>query len=239
MCDAEFEIPTASSEWGRAKLRELPARCERCTEVEQGVERRVARDQARREQAERVGRRRAAAGIPARLRGCRWDELTYDDGRRAAIAAAHRWERGELLGLVLTGPIGVGKTRTAGTAAWGRLELAPLHWFSTPLLFARLGSGFGTQQRDEALEVLTGTTALVLDDLDKVRPTEYAAEQIFLAIDNRINAGAALLATTNLTLSALAEKFPDPFGEAIGSRLAGHCETFAMHGVDRRLEAAA
>ncbi len=141
--------------------------------------------------------------------------------------------------LLITGPVGVGKTWIAAAAAWARLELAPLHWFSTPLLFARLGTGLGTPQRDEALEVLSGTTALVMDDLDKVRPTEYAAEQVFLAIDNHINEGAALLVTTNLTLSALAEKFPEPFGEAIASRLAGHCETFALEGVDRRLEEAA
>jgi len=34
---------------------------------------------------------------------------------------------------------------------------------------------FGSEQRDEALEALTGNAALVLDDLDKARPTEYAA----------------------------------------------------------------
>lgn len=172
------------------------------------------------------------------LRELQWDELT-DDGRRRAAEAARSWARGELAGLVLTGSVGVGKTRIAATAAWAHLDRAPLHWLSAPLLFARLGTGFGSRQRDEALEVLTSTTALVMDDLDKVRPTEYAAEQVFLAIDNRINEGATLLATTNLTLSGLAEKFPEPFGEAIASRLAGHCETFALHGVDRRLEEAA
>lgn len=239
-CGAVFEreIPADLSEWGRSKLLELPALCASCVEIEEDIERVAARDQAHREQAEQLKRRCAAAGIPATLRGLRWGELT-EDGRCGGVEAARSWAKGELAGVVLTGSVGVGKTRIAATAAWARLDLAPLHWLSTPLLFARLGTGLGSRQRDEALEVLAGATALVMDDLDKVRPTEYAAEQVFLAIDNRINEGAALLATTNLTLSALAEKFPEPFGEAIASRLAGHCETFALHGVDRRLEEAA
>ena len=51
-----------------------------------------------------------------------------------------------------------------------------------------------------------------------------------------MTAGAPLLVTTNLGLDALAAKFPEPFGDAIVSRLAGYCEAFALQGHDRRLE---
>jgi DNA replication protein DnaC len=82
------------------------------------------------------------------------------------------------------------------------------------------------------LATLTGTSALVLDDLDKTRPTEYGAEQIFLAVDGAVTSGRALLVTTNLGLGQLAGKWPQPFGEAIASRLAGYCKV-VYHGFDR------
>jgi hypothetical protein len=178
-----------------------------------------------------VERRRQESGIPDALRG-----LPLPDGAGGPETAARRWATGELRALLLTGPVGVGKTRAAASAAWERAEREPVRWVSVPVLFAQLGRGFGDEQRDDALTVLTGTGALVLDDLDKSRPTEYVAEQLFAAIDSRVAAGAALLVTTNLALSELAARFPEPYGEAIVSRLAGYCEALAMEGPDRRLE---
>ena len=234
----EREIPDELSERWRSKLLEMPAQCERCVEVAQEEER-LEREAAHiRQEVERTHRRRQASGIPAKLRNLRWEDLVRD-GRSNAIDAAFTWPTGESSGLLLVGSVGIGKTRIAATAAWQYLQTAPLAWLSAPLLFARLGSGFGSEQRDQALEVLTGTTALVLDDLDKVRPTEYAAEHVFLAIDGRVTEGVPLIVTMNLTLDALAAKFPEPFGPAIASRLAEYCETYLLEGADRRLEAAA
>jgi DNA replication protein DnaC len=79
-----------------------------------------------------------------------------------------------------------------------------------PVLFAHLGRAFSDDERQDALAGLTGDQALVLDDLDKTWPTEYAAEQLFCAIDKRLTARAALLVTTNLALSELAARYPDP-----------------------------
>ena len=135
------------------------------------------------------------------------------------------------------GPVGAGKTYSAATAAWAMLERRPLIWTSAPLLFARLGSGLGSPARDRAVEILTSRKALVLDDLDKARPTEYGAEQIFLAVDNRVSNGVSLLATTNLSLAEISQRFPEPYGEAIASRLAGYCEVRKIEGRDRRLDA--
>lgn len=82
---------------------------------------------------------------------------------------------------------------------------------------------------------MIGTEALVLDDLDKARRSEYASEQLLCAIDKRITAGAPLLVTTNLMPSQLADRFPG-YGPMIVSRLRGYCETFLVEGPDRRLE---
>jgi DNA replication protein DnaC len=76
---------------------------------------------------------------------------------------------------------------------------------------------------------------LVLDDLDKTRPTPVAAEQLFLAIDHRIENRVPLAVTTNLSLAEIATRYEQPFGEAIASRLAGYCARHTITGVDRRM----
>jgi IstB-like ATP binding protein len=179
-----------------------------------------------------LGRRRDLSGIPLALRG-----LPLPEDVSAAASAICAWARGDgRAGLTLAGQVGVGKTHAAAAAAWERVRLGPLRWFSVPVLFAQLGRSFSDEGRHDALGVLVGTEALVLDDLDKTRPSEYAAEQLFCAIDARVTADAALLITTNLALSELAERFPEPYGEAIVSRIVGYCDTFEMRGADRRLE---
>ena len=134
---------------------------------------------------------------------------------------------------MLSGPVGVGKTWLAAAAAWALLEREPLCWFYIPDLFNRLGHSFEDASRDDTLNRLAGRTALVLDDLDKARPTDYAAEQVLCAIDSRVTAGAPLIATTNLDLNALADRFA--FGHAIVDRLVGHCQAFALMEESRRM----
>lgn len=208
--------------------------CDECG-FEAGLPAREASPAVRqRMQAQQVEQWRQTSGIPTALRGLTWDDVGGHPP--AVLAAAVAFAAGETSGVLLTGAVGVGKTWLAAVAAWARIEHGQVRWFSTPTLFARLGLSFADDARDEAVEALIGLTGLVLDDLDKCRPSEYAAEQLFCAIDNRVTAGAPLLVTTNLGLGAIAEKFPAPYGEAIASRLAGHCAAFALEGRDRRLD---
>ena len=241
-CEGPVLPPDLSHYW-RERLLRWPVECPACAEAGEEEERRKeaerraqeAERQAR-ERAQRISAWREESGIPSRWRGRAWDELEYSSERAAPIGAASAWGRGELLGLVLVGSVGVGKTQLAATAAWSRLKRGPLTWVSAPALFKQLDRKFGSDEYEHALSIVTATTALVLDDLDKVRASERAAENIYVAIDGRINAGAALLVTANMTLGALGEKFPEHHGEAIVSRLAGYCETFLLEGEDRRLE---
>lgn len=162
----------------------------------------------------------------------------------ARAAGSRRWRGsrcatvggGRAVGPHADGPCGCREDAPGRRGRVGSDRARPAALVSVPFLFARLGLAFSDDARQEALNALAATDALVLDDIDKTRPTEYAAEQLFCAIDTRVTAGAGLLVTTNLAPSALAERFPDPYGEAIVSRLVGHCETFALEGGDRRLE---
>lgn len=215
----------------------LPLFCPRCDS--ERADRWEAEDRA---EAERRGdderrRRITSSGLPSALRAVDLENLD-SDGAETAITAARRWAaRGG--GLLFTGPFGVGKTTIAAGALVLALARKPGRWTSVPLLMARLSSGLGSEQRAQALDLLTGTARLVLDDLDKCRPTEYGAEQIFTAVDGAVSNDRPLIVTTNLTLGALAAKWPAPYGEAIASRLAGYCEVVELAGQDRRLRGAA
>lgn len=212
------------------KINALPFHCDPC--IHASAERDAEEELRRRAESERAKAetRLKDSGLPAK----HCVDLSMLDHDPAVLCAAEDWAlHGG--GLLLTGEIGRGKTMIAGAACWMRLKDRPVLWTSAPLLFARLGTGLGTSQRDWALDVLSSKRALVLDDIDKARPTEYGAEQVFLAIDQRVEHEAPLLVTTNLSPGQLAEKWPEPYGPAIASRLVGYCKVVRVEGTDRRL----
>ncbi|HYV17324.1 MAG TPA: ATP-binding protein [Conexibacter sp.] len=226
------EIPADLTGVWRERAATMPLVCARC------AQRRSADDaEQERRRAEEAGRRDAArrlrsCGLPERLRAARLASVDGPEHQRAA----RRWVAGELLGLVLSGPVGTGKTWTAAAAARAMVAHRRVAWTSAPLLLAWLGAGIGSARHAAALELITGRTALVLDDADKARPSDYGAEQLFLAVDARVEHRRPLLVTTNLTLGELAARYPQPYGEAIASRLAGYCEHVELTGPDRRMD---
>jgi len=171
--------------------------------------------------------------LPTAMHGMRFDFLDRDRGDRIkAIEAAEKWATSiKPRGLCLFGDTGVGKTRIAATATWQRLLKYPVRWVSVPVLLAQVGAGFNDEGRREAIATIAGTGPLVLDDLDKVNPSEWSRQQLFAAIDSRVAADSPLLITTNLPPSQLGEKF----GQAIVSRIVGACDVVSLHGDDRRL----
>jgi len=177
--------------------------------------------------ADRLNARIARSGLPGALRRQSFLAAKSD----AATAAARRWADGEIKGLCLTGPVGSGKTWLAATAAWERLQRHPLQWVSVARMMSQLRSGFGTEDKETATRIVTGTGSIVLDDLDKANPTDYGREILFAAIDGRVAEGSSILVTTNKALSQIESLY----GAPVASRLAGHCEVVRMTGNDRRL----
>lgn len=211
------------------------ARCERCADLDAqdaAAEEEADRERERRQCADRLLRRRAVSGIPEALQAITFDRLP--DVPAQVVDDARRWSASHLRGVLLEGTVGVGKTWTAAAALWAMTERRPGRWESAPALLANLGLGFGNRAHDEAVGTLASSSPLVLDDLDKVRPTEYGAEQVYVAIDGRVTAGAPLLVTTNLPLDDLACRWPQPYGEAIASRLHGYCVRHSIAGHDLR-----
>lgn len=209
--------------------------CSDCQREEEELERQ------REERRQRtVPARRHKSGVPFALTQRTFEDVA--DTRPDVLDATREWASSwdwQGSGLLLAGPVGVGKTWLAAAAAEAWLQHAELRWFSVPALFQLLELPFGNERREEAVEALAALKpgdALVLDDIDKARATEHAAEQLIGVVDHCVNECVALLVTTNLELSALAARFPEPYGEAIVSRLAGYCDAFVLHGHDRRLD---
>jgi DNA replication protein DnaC len=176
--------------------------------------------------ADRRSARIQRSGLPRNLRN-----QLLGAGQGHHVDTARRWAAGEMKGLCLTGPVGVGKTWLAGAAAWARLQDHPLQWVSVARMMSQLRAGFGTEDKAAGTKIVTGTGSIVLDDLDKVNPTEFGKEILFAAIDGRVAEGSSILVTTNKALSQIESLY----GAPIASRLAGYCEVVRMTGDDRRL----
>lgn len=146
------------------------------------------------------------------------DTLTVKDCQMCVY-----WPEGGVVGL-------------AASAVWTRLYHHPIAWASVPTLLANLTASFDDEDRKRALSVIRGKRALCLDDLDKFNGGDWAAAQLFAAIDNAITREADLLITSNKTPGALAAHIGGDFGPALASRLAS-CAVVSVTGSDHRLTA--
>jgi DNA replication protein DnaC len=198
--------------------------------------------------AAKLDQYRQWACIPKRYRDVDYSGFTATE----AVEAAQAWARGELRGLCFTGKVGRGKswlaaaaindmiTRRAKEDAVADLDevhddvprrLRPVRWVSVSSLMAELRRSFSDDDRADAIKVVAGRSAVVLDDLDKVNPTEFGRETIFSTLETRFAAEAPILVTTNLSPAELGKKL----GEGVMSRIAGDCLVIEMVGPDRRM----
>lgn len=225
-CGAVGERQVADGLLG-ATLNRLGWVCPECTEREQ-------LEDAQRAERDRYISREKFSSVPRGLRRG-LDELQVTSRNIAAIADARAWAAGELPGLLLTGPVGTGKTWIAAAAVWERQLRKPVRWASVPTMLANALRAFDDEERAGAVDAISGRGALALDDLDKVKPSEWVASQLFSAIDSRVAAARPLLITMNSTPGELETRLGPDFGEAIASRLIGYCKIVVLDGADRRL----
>ena len=194
---------------------------------------RVARATAEAAERERADRRAAAyarAGIAPRF-------ATAEDPRAGAIAEGVARGRGAYV----CGPVGTGKTHLACAAARILVDGGTSVRVTDMLgvLSSIRDSYGGGGSEGGVLSALAGCGCLVIDDLGKEAPSDWALSQIFRVVNDRYAGMRPVIVTTQHRRSELARRLSRngdaETARAIVSRLAEMCDTYELTGRDRRL----
>lgn len=169
---------------------------------------------------------RWAQAIPNRFRWATLDQLPD-----AAGATVRLWaDTGASCNLLLVGPVGVGKTHAAVAAA-KLLHERGMEVEFWPVVELLDGLRPGSADCDTLFDRLTrDADVLVLDDLGRQKPTEWADERLYAIVNRRWMDEKPTIVTTTFTARQLTKLV----GEHMLSRLAHGATVVTLDGTDRR-----
>lgn len=160
--------------------------------------------------------------------------------KAVAFGASAVSKNGAPRSLYVAGSIGAGKTFLASCIARDLLRRSvPLLWAHMGKILAELRASFGgNNDPDAVLLNYKKCNILILDDLGKERPTEWAIEQLFTLINYRYEHNLPLIITTNYGAEGLIRRltpaspngYPpdDTTAHAIVDRLCAMCDTITL-----------
>lgn len=167
-----------------------------------------------------------------RLRFDRQRPARYADARVRDLATdAQRtmldWLAGPSRALVVSGPVGVGKTHAAWALASHAVDAGGdvAAWTVPDFLVAVAPEGDPT-----ALRTAQKVPLLLLDDLGVEKPSEWRVEQLTALFDHRMREDRRQVITTNADYQTLEARY----GERVMSRLTGDAVILRLTGPDRR-----
>ena len=182
------------------------------------------------------------AGVPKRYR-----RAEADHGFDEVLAAGN--------GLYIQGPVGCGKTHLACAVAKAFAAMGIVDTYALPRVtrkvrfvtsidfLARLKETYdaatGSAESD-VMRAYAECDLLILDDLGKDLPTEWAVNRIFQLLNARYNELLPTIITTQYSPEQLATKFSRRAdavdAEAIVSRISEMCAAVMLGGGDRRID---
>ncbi len=199
-----------------------------------------------------------AARIPKRYEHCELSEFdTHYEGshpsQQKALLESHGFVEHypvESTGLLLIGPIGVGKTHLA-VGIMKELILKkgiPCLFYDYRELLKEIQNSYNHSVKATELDVLRpvfDTEVLVLDELGAVKPTEWVWDTVSLILNTRYNDNRTTIITTNfenktagaaggLRGATREETLGDRIGERMRSRLHEMCRIVRIDGHDFR-----
>ena len=178
----------------------------------------------------------ARSQVPLMMR--EWTLASYVErsGRAELVAEIRRvWDETDRW-LLLTGPVGVGKSGIAASLLNEHLAAGQGGMYVVaPTLLERIRSTYDAEEKVSEATVMSGlvqTPLLVLDDLGKGKLTEWGQEKLYTLISERYHARRRTIVTSNYGLSDGA--LEAHLWEATFDRLRGASESFEIDGESLR-----
>jgi DNA replication protein DnaC len=208
-----------------------------------------------------AGRLLEAARIPRRYRHCELSNFEHE-GPFRSLASAHmaalRFVEEyplENAGLLLTGPIGCGKTHLAVGIAKELIAQKGTGclFYDYRELLKQIQNSYNASVQVTEMEVLRPVfeaEVLVLDELGAAKPTEWVWDMVSHILNTRYNDKRTTIITTNykdlppagaepegrLSRAAREETLGDRIGERMRSRLHEMCRVVRVEGEDFRMK---
>ena len=169
-------------------------------------------------------------GLGKRFIHRRFDNFISTDENKAALATAIGYvanfkniqeqnETRERNGLLLIGPPGTGKTHLAAAIANDLTSSGTCVLFSTmidaldKIKRSYKADNAGSLSEFEIIRTYKTTDLLIIDDLGKERPTEWALEKIYSILNARYENYRAIIVTTNYTAPQLIARMTPTDGD--------------------------
>ena len=191
--------------------------------------------------------RRAAARIPERYRNCRLQNFKdlHNESLKKAKAIAKRWVDhwpAVEAGLLITGPVGVGKTHLAVAILNELVDTkgATALFCDFSDLLDRIQASFGKgseESQDDIVAPYRDAELLVLDELGARRPSDWVREILYGLLNTRYNRGRITILTTNFgdePDSRGGETLEVRVGAPVRSRLWEMCQLVTIDAEDFR-----
>ena len=233
MCDSPKQSPIwfGDKEGIHGDWRMVGHLC-KCEELQRDASSDEKRNRIKKEYMDRL----KTKGIQDEAMRCQTFEA--DNGKQENMAIAKSYAKSFKedflptgLGFTFWGDVGTGKTFTASCIANYLTDR------NIPVLmtsFSRImNEVWNAKDKDGYYKAFNKYDLLIIDDLGVERSTDYAMEQVYTVIDERIRSKKPMLITTNLTIKQL--KNPDNLQmERIYSRILQVCAPIAFKGENLR-----